>query len=293
MALCDLAARERNISVSALFGGPLRDRVFAYGSGPFITEAPDPYAHYAQEVDRCLALGYRAMKPRAGVSPGADGRMAAAMRKQVGPDIGLMVDINQAYTAPAAIASAREMAEARLLWIEEPVEPEDIPGYAAVARSASIAVAGGEALASAAAFRDFLVADTMSILQPGSHSLRRVYGLPEDRGARRCLRPACYAPCVRNHRQPTRRPCRWRRSCRPSVGSGQLPIRMWRSMCPTTPCCICRGEVRPNADGTLSVPDAPGTGLAFKEEQLGAVAARGLALQLSRSTTTKKKGRVK
>ncbi|KQK31373.1 L-alanine-DL-glutamate epimerase-like enolase superfamily enzyme [Bosea sp. BE271] len=267
MALCDLAARERNISVSALFGGPLRDRVFAYGSGPFITEAPDPYAHYAQEVDRCLALGYRAMKPRAGVSPGADGRMAAAMRKQVGPDIGLMVDINQAYTAPAAIASAREMAEARLLWIEEPVEPEDIPGYAAVARSASIAVAGGEALASAAAFRDFLVADTMSILQPdltvcGGYTgflriaaLAAAFDLP--------VMPHVFGTIV-NHQAalqvaallPSKR------------GGGPASYPYVEVDVSNNPLLHLQGEVRPNADGTLSVPDAPGTGLAFKEEQL-------------------------
>jgi glycosyltransferase involved in cell wall biosynthesis len=58
------------------------------------------------------------------------------------------------------------MEASDLLWIEEPVGPEDIAGYAEVAKAVSMAVAGGEALASAGAFRDVLVAGSMSVLQP-------------------------------------------------------------------------------------------------------------------------------
>jgi D-galactarolactone cycloisomerase len=92
--------------------------------------------------------------------------MTLALRSLVGADIGLMVDINQGYTARGAIASARRMEEAELLWIEEPVLPEDIDGYRAVATAVPVAIAGGEALGSLAAFRDFLAAGTFSILQP-------------------------------------------------------------------------------------------------------------------------------
>ncbi|WID94538.1 enolase C-terminal domain-like protein [Bosea vestrisii] len=144
MALCDLAAQERGVGVAAMLGGALRSDVFAYGSGPFISDADEPYGHYAGVIEHALGEGYRALKPRAGVSPRADGEMLAHARKLVGPEIGLMVDINQAYTARAAIASARRMEPSDLLWIEEPVEPEDITGYAAVAGAVSTAVAGGK-----------------------------------------------------------------------------------------------------------------------------------------------------
>ena len=43
-----------------------------------------------------------------------------------------MVDFNRGYTAQAAIEAARRMEEAGLLWIEEPVLPEDVPGYQAL-----------------------------------------------------------------------------------------------------------------------------------------------------------------
>jgi D-galactarolactone cycloisomerase len=77
-----------------------------------------------------------------------------------------MVDINQGYTAPAAIASARAMEPGGLLWIEEPVQPEDIAGYRQVSQAVPVAISGGEALGSLAAFRDFLEARALSILQP-------------------------------------------------------------------------------------------------------------------------------
>ncbi len=267
MALCDLAAQDLGISVAAMLGGALRDKVFAYGSGPFIVETPDPYAHYAVEVENCLAQGYRAVKPRAGVSPRADGEMLAALRRQVGPDIGLMVDINQAYTARAAIASARQMEPSDLLWIEEPVEPEDIPGYAAVAASVSTAVAGGEALASAAAFRDFLVAGTMSILQPdltvcgGYTGFMRIAALAAAFDL--AIMPHVFGTIV-NHQAalqvagllPARR------------GGGPAAYPYVEVDISNNPLLVLQGEVRPNADGTLDIPDKPGTGLDLDAGQL-------------------------
>ena len=166
MALHDASARARGVPVTALLGGALRERVFAYASGPFLKSDGDPYRNFPAETERLQKLGYKAFKPRSGVDPRADGVAALAMRKQIGEGAALMVDINRGYTARAAIDAARRMQDAGLLWIEEPVAPEDILGYQTVARAVDVAIAGGEALASLAAFRDFLAACTLSILQP-------------------------------------------------------------------------------------------------------------------------------
>ncbi len=113
------------------------------------------------------------------------GRWPNRLRKQVGPDIGIMVDINQGYTAAAAIRSARLMEDADLLWIEEPVQPEDLPGYQAFARGISTAIAGGEALGSLRAFRDFVTAGAFDILQPdlsicgGYSGFRQIWALAQ------------------------------------------------------------------------------------------------------------------
>ena len=165
LALHDLAARGRGLRVADLLGGAIRERLPAYASGPFIREGAAPYDGFEAEAERQAKRGFRYIKPRAGVDPLADGKMVASLRKALGAEIGLMVDINQGYTAGAAVMAARQMEAAELLWMEEPVMPEDLPGYRAVAAATSIPVAGGEALASLAAYRDF-VQTGVGVLQP-------------------------------------------------------------------------------------------------------------------------------
>ncbi|WP_370312792.1 mandelate racemase/muconate lactonizing enzyme family protein [Sagittula sp.] len=165
MAIHDAAGQVLGLSVAQLLGGPLRHRVFAYASGPFISES-DGYDLYADQVEDYLKGGFRAVKPRAGMDPLKDGKMVMALRKQVGDDIGLMVDINQGYTLAGAIESLRRMEEAGLMWAEEPLQPEDLRGYKALAGRCRTALAGGEALGTPAAFRDYLEAGTFAVLQP-------------------------------------------------------------------------------------------------------------------------------
>lgn len=165
MAIHDAAGQVLGQPVAQLLGGALRDRVFAYTSGPFIG-AGGSYDHYPREVEALLGRGFRAVKPRAGVSPLADGRMLAGLRALIGDDTGLMVDINQGYTRAAALEAIHRMEEARPLWIEEPLQPEDLAGYTALAAGSTVPLAGGEALGSLAAFRDYLATNAFAVLQP-------------------------------------------------------------------------------------------------------------------------------
>ncbi|RKK02120.1 mandelate racemase/muconate lactonizing enzyme family protein [Pseudoroseomonas wenyumeiae] len=266
MALHDLAAQDRGTSVAEMLGGALRGVLPAYASAPFITEAADPYGHYQAEVDAILRRGFRAVKPRAGVSPRADGAMALAMRRQVGPDVAIMVDINQGYTARAAIESARRMEEADLLWIEEPVQAEDIPGYAAISAAVPTAIAGGEALGSLAAFRDVLAAGAMSVLQPdltvcGGYTgflriaaLAAAYDLPVMPhvfgtvvNMRAALQAAALVPARRG-------------------GASAYPWIEYDAS--VNPLLDVAGALPVRPDGTMEVPVAPGTGLDLQAERL-------------------------
>ena len=267
MALHDIAARSRNISVAALLGGALRDRVFTYASGPFIADSGQPYAHYAAEAEIYLARGFRAVKPRAGVDPKADGRMALGLRSLIGADIGLMVDINQGYTARAAIASARRMEEADLLWIEEPVLPEDIEGDRTIAAAVPAAIAGGEAWGSLATFRDFLAKGTISILQPdmtvcGGYTgfakvaaLAAAYDLP--------VMPHVFGTVVHQRAAlqmaalvPSRR------------GGGPAEYPYVEIDATDNPLLTLGGAMELATDGTVAIPEAPGTGLDLDPERL-------------------------
>jgi D-galactarolactone cycloisomerase len=267
MALHEIAAKARGVSVAAMLGGALRSRVFAYASGPFIAENASPYGHYAAIVETYLERDFRAIKPRAGISPREDGRMATGLRSLIGPDVGLMVDINQGYTARAAIASARRMEEAELLWIEEPVMPEDIPGYQAVAAATPTAIAGGEALGSLAAFRDFLAAGTFSILQPdltvcGGYTgfakiaaLAAAYDLP--------VMPHVFGTAV--HQYAALQMAALIVSRR---GGGSADYPYVEIDATDNPLLNVAGRLDLAANGMIAIPAAPGTGLDLDPERL-------------------------
>ncbi len=259
-ALHDIAARARSLSVAALLGGALRERVFAYASGPFMKEGADPYQDFAADTDRLLRLGYRAFKPRSGHDPRADGRAAVAMRGQIGPDAALMVDINQGYTARAAIEAANHMQAAGLLWIEEPVPPEDIAGYQDVAAAIDVAVSGGEALGSLAAYRDFIAAKTFSIVQPdlavcgGFTGMRRVAVLADAFDLP--VMPHVFGTVVNFH--ASLQMCAVLNARR---GGGPAPFPFMEVDVTPNPLLSLLGDIIPDKDGMLAIPDRPGLGL--------------------------------
>src|SRR5262249_31898209 len=72
--------------IARLLGGPIRTRVPAYASGPYLKPGRDPYRAYRREAERIIAPGFRAMKMKVGVDPDPDGRGAAGGRQVVGDD---------------------------------------------------------------------------------------------------------------------------------------------------------------------------------------------------------------
>jgi D-galactarolactone cycloisomerase len=267
MALHDAAAREQGVSISTLLGGALRERVLAYASGPFFKPNGDPYRDFEKDTEALLSRNFRAIKPRCGFTPEADGKMAAGLRRQLGPDRALMVDINQGYTAAAAVDSARHMQEAGLLWIEEPVRPDDIPGYLRMAQASSTAIAGGESLSTLAGFRDFLAAGCVSVLQPdlsicgGYSGFRRVAALAEAYGIP--VMPHVFGTVVNLMSS-----LQMAAVLKAHRGGGPLPYPFIECDATYNPLLSLAGDVGPEADGCIAVPDRPGIGLTLTEEQL-------------------------
>lgn len=187
LALHDLAARALGVSIAQLLGGVVRHEVPCYASGPFIREGAEPYGAYLQEIETLLARGFKAIKPRAGVTPRADAEMALAVRELIGSDADFMIDINQGYTPSAARLAAKLMEPARPLWIEEPVPPESLAGYQATAGATACSISGGEAIGSLAGFDALLRTGAVAILQPdlgvcgGYTGYRKVAALAEAR----------------------------------------------------------------------------------------------------------------
>ncbi len=266
IALHDLAAKARGISVAALLGGAVRDRVLAYASGPYLKPGGHPYRTFQTEVEAYQKAGFRAVKLRSGYSPHEDAAIAIALREQLGPDAALMADFNQGYTAPAAIDAARRMEPAGMLWLEEPVQPEDLPGYRSVVRHAPQAIAGGEGWTSLAAFREAFAQECLHIVQPdialcaGFTGVQRVAALAM---AYQCpVMPHVWGSAVNFH--AALQMCAVLPAYR---GGGPLPFPFFEFDMGPNPLFAMHGVPGVNADGTISIPDGPGLGVTLAPEQ--------------------------
>jgi len=267
MALHDLVAKARSVPVSTLLGGAVRGTVMAYASGPFFKPNGHPYRDFLVEAERHLRAGFRGLKLRSGFDPREDAAVALAIRREMGPEMALMVDFNQAYTPRAAIDAARRMEAADLLWIEEPAAPDDVPGYGTVAQHVRTSVAGGECLGSAAAFRDFLSAGCLDILQPdiaicgGFTGVQRLAALAAAYD--RPIVPHVWGTIVNFqaalHLTATLPAHR---------GGEPAPFPFLEYDVGPNPLLRLVGAPKLNADGTLSVPDSPGLGIDLSADRL-------------------------
>ena len=94
---------------------------------------------------QAVAAGWSHIKLKVGGKIEDDVRRARIVREEIGPDRRLMMDANQVWEVDDAIAHVRRLAEFNPYWIEEPTNPDDVLGHAAIARAiAPIKVATGE-----------------------------------------------------------------------------------------------------------------------------------------------------
>src|SRR5258708_28522323 len=99
-----------------------------------------------------------------------------AAREMRGRDKLMMVDTNGAYTADVALECARAIEPFSIHWIEEPLPPGDLRGYAELRARSPIAIAAGEAHHTVRDFRALIDGRCVDIVQP---SIPTVGGLTE------------------------------------------------------------------------------------------------------------------
>ena len=155
VALWDIKGKALGQPVYKLLGG-FRDRVPVYASG-HLWRTYD-LAALAETAPRLVEQGFRAMKFRMGGedSPAKEIARLKVMREAVGPDIDLMVDINQGWSVNQAITVGRELAAYNLSWLEDPVHHQDYAGMARIADALDTPIASGEYHYGIAPFRHML-----------------------------------------------------------------------------------------------------------------------------------------
>jgi L-alanine-DL-glutamate epimerase-like enolase superfamily enzyme len=112
--------------------------------------------------------GFRAIKfgfGPIGTSLEHDMRMVAAAREAVGPSRDLMVDVGRRWTVEAAIERCQGLAPFRPRWVEEPLAPDDLAGYARLTAAVDVPIAGAETEETVEQFEAFLQAG-VKVIQP-------------------------------------------------------------------------------------------------------------------------------
>lgn len=125
-----------------------------------------------------VAEGFAQIKLKVGANLSDDVRRLALARETVGPSIAIAVDANQRWEVDEAVTWMSALAPYDVAWIEEPTNPDDILGHAAIARGvAPIPVASGEHMANRVMAKQFLTAGALEVLQLDA---TRVAGVNEN-----------------------------------------------------------------------------------------------------------------
>src|SRR3954447_2354134 len=162
IALWDIKGKATGRPLYELLGGPTMDRVRCYGSSIYWS-SPAQAAASAREF---LDEGFGAVKLKVGVDARQDLDSLAAIREEVGPDVDIMVDANQNYSADLAIKVGRELERHDVLFFEEPIPIDDVDGHRHVAQALDTRVATGENLYTRWAFLPFIERRGADIVQP-------------------------------------------------------------------------------------------------------------------------------
>lgn len=141
-ACWDIAAQAAGQPLWRLLGGARREIPCYASEGLWLNASRD---ELQREAASLKGRGFRAMKLRLGKpSLEEDLGRVRAVREAIGEDFPLMVDANQGWGLEHARRACRELEAERLVWIEEPVDHEDIPAMAALAGESATDICAGE-----------------------------------------------------------------------------------------------------------------------------------------------------
>jgi L-alanine-DL-glutamate epimerase-like enolase superfamily enzyme len=248
IALWDAVGKRAGLPLHRLWGH-FRSHIPAYGSGCFRGSGGDGMIAKALHYK---AQGYKAIKMQVAHTNNlpADVDNVRRMREALGPDIDIMIDVNQGWSADVAIQMGRKFEPCDVYWLEEPVPADDFKGYMRVAEALSIRVVGGETHFTRFDLRPFFENPRIPILQPdpmrgGFTDLRKTAVLAETWGL--SIAPHLF----------------------PELNVqllASIPNGLWiEEMGLSNDLFV---DAVPVVNGMITAPERPGHGLAFKPEIL-------------------------
>jgi L-alanine-DL-glutamate epimerase-like enolase superfamily enzyme len=257
IALWDIVGKATGKPVYQLLGGGFRKTFRAYAS---ILFGDTPIE--TERIGRSLVeKGYRAVKfgwGPMGQSEASDIAHVRAARQGVGPECELMIDAGLCWDTATALRRSKQFEPFNLTWLEEPLHPDNVQGYAKLSAQSPMRIAAGEEICDVKEFQTMMDVGGIDVVQV---DVTRVGGLARskrigwDSAERHRL-------CV-NHSYKT--------------GINIAASLHFVTALPNThyfEYCVEQGDLRkhltkqsfPVIDGDISVPEEPGLGIDLNEE---------------------------
>ena len=277
MVLWDLAGKILKRPVYDLLGGTKSGRVPVYDGSIYMSDLMPQYEtrwrdRFKEEIDMGMEAGHRAFKIKIGrgkkwmdraAGDARDVEVVETIRKHAGDDVHLGVDANNGYDLAVAQRFLERAGDQRLDFIEEPF-PEQVEPCLELKQFIAehgwkTMLADGESQKDVGAFRPFVEAKALDLLQGD------MYGL----GIEGILAEAAMA-------EPQGilvAPHNWSSllSLFMQVHVGLAVPNFYRAEHDPLKSDVLIYDGYEIKDGTCSVPDAPGFGLAIDERRFGRV----------------------
>jgi len=196
IALWDILGKLAGLPLYRLLGGARKTQHKAYAS-----DLAQPSLEATLErAKKHKAAGYRAMKfgwGDLGGDIGEDVRRVAAIRNAVGDEVDIMLDMGFEVPLEDAIHLGRALADHGVYFLEEPLAPDDLEGFARLTAVSPTPIATGEKETTLRPYRDLMERGGLRIVQPdiarvgGISETLRIAALAEARGVR--VIPHCWS----------------------------------------------------------------------------------------------------
>lgn len=260
MALWDIKGKDLGVPVYQLLGGKVRDGISCYANAWFApAKTPD---EFALKATMAVEQGFKALKwDPFGAAYLQIGReqlhqaMACieAVHDAIRGRADIIIEAHGRFDIPTAVRIGRLLEPFDILWLEEPIPPQNLEGLAEVKKRVSIPIAAGERLYNRWDFRTLFTLGAADFIQP---DVSHVGGISEAKKVA-AMAEAYHIPiCPHNPSGPVANAATLQlAACIPNfylleTMSSDVP---WRG-------AIADEEVV-FKDGDMMIPDKPGLGI--------------------------------